>query len=295
MPDAQNQSMLIRPFHAADEENVVEVWRACGLLRPVNNPYKDIQRKMNVNSELFLVGVLDGKIVSAIMGGYDGHRGAVYYVGVHPDHQRKGFGRAIMLELERRLSAMGCPKFNLIVRGENKKVVEFYRSIGFEVEPNLQLGKRLESDERSPQIPASISNDEVFLQQFESKTWPLAQWHHRQHIKVAYLYLRKYPFDQAMGKIRAGIKSYNAAHNIPEAPDRGYHETMTQAWMRLVDFILHQYGPAETADHFFDAHPELGQFKTLRFFYSRKLFMSAEAKRNFVEPDITQLPRTTNS
>jgi hypothetical protein len=102
--------------------------------------------------------------------------------------------------------------------------------------------------------------------------------------------LRKYSLEEASRRIADGIRAYNAAHQIIDSPTTGYHETMTQAWIRLVDFVIRQYGPAESADNFFDAHPELWQSKTLRLFYSRDLFMSAEAKRRFVEPDLTPLP-----
>ena len=67
---------------------------------------------------------------------------------------------------------------------------------------------------------------------------------------------------------------------------------MTQAWLRLVDLVLREYGPAVEADAFVEQHPELSEKKTLRLFYSRERFMSAEAKVSFVEPDLTPLPRS---
>ncbi len=133
-------------------------------------------------------------------------------------------------------------------------------------------------------------DDAAFLRQFEDCSWPFPQWKHRQHVKAAYLYLRRWSLPEAIERIRTGIKRYNAAHQVPEAIGRGYHETITQAWMRLVDFILRRYGPAATADEFCDQHPELAEFKVLRLFYSRELLMSARAKAEFVQPDITPLP-----
>ena len=135
-------------------------------------------------------------------------------------------------------------------------------------------------------------NDDDFLRDFEACRWPLEQWHHRDHIKLAYLYLRRYSLAEAAEKIRAGIKAHNATHNIPESLTGGYHETMTQAWLRLVHAMLCEYGPKETADEFCEAHPELSQKKTLRLFYSAERFVSAEAKANFVEPDLTALPKS---
>ncbi len=133
-------------------------------------------------------------------------------------------------------------------------------------------------------------DDETFLKQFESGVFPFAQWRHDAHIKVAYLYLRRYPLAAAMDKIRAGIKAYNAVHKVPETPDRGYHETTTMAWMRLVHVTLCEYGPCAGAAAFYEQNPQLSQKNALRLFYSRELFKSPRARAEFVEPDLAPLP-----
>ena len=81
------------------------------------------------------------------MAGYDGHRGWINYLAVDPAHQRRGLGRAIMAEAERRLRACACPKINLQVRAGNTGVIEFYRELGFAVEDLVSMGKRLERDD----------------------------------------------------------------------------------------------------------------------------------------------------
>jgi len=135
--------------------------------------------------------------------------------------------------------------------------------------------------------------DEQFLRTFEDCTLPFAEWRHRAHIKVAYLYLRQLPFAEALEKIRANIKRYNAATNTPETLERGYHETITVAWMRLVDFTLREYGPAASADEFLEAQEQLLNKKALRFFYSRERIVSWQAKAEFVEPDLVPFPRSS--
>jgi ribosomal protein S18 acetylase RimI-like enzyme len=137
----------IRPFQLQDEDAVISLWRDCDLVRPWNDPHKDIQRKLAVRPDLFLVGVLEGKIVASVMAGYDGHRGWLYYLAVAPEHQRNGHGRAIVDEAEQLLRAEGCPKINLQVRTSNQRVIEFYRRIGFSQDDNVSFGKRLEHDE----------------------------------------------------------------------------------------------------------------------------------------------------
>lgn len=138
--------MHIRPFQSADEDAVIALWQACGLVVPQNNPKRDIARKLRVNPEWFLVGELDGKIIAACMAGYEGHRGWINYLAVHPDHQRRGFARELMRHAEALLRAAGCPKINLQVRCSNTAVIAFYESVGFSVDPVVSMGRRLEHD-----------------------------------------------------------------------------------------------------------------------------------------------------
>lgn len=139
--------MIIRPYRIADEQSVISLWRECDLLRPWNDPHKDITRKLKIRPDLFLVGELDGRIIATVMAGYDGHRGWLYYLGVLPEQRRGGYGRAIVAEAERLLRREGCPKINLQVRCSNLEVIEFYRGLGFAVDDVASMGKRLEKDD----------------------------------------------------------------------------------------------------------------------------------------------------
>ena len=134
--------MKIRAFDSADESQVIALWDRCGLLRPWNDPKKDIQRKRAVYPDQFLVGVEHDTVIATAMVGYDGHRGWIYYLAVSPDRQRMGLGRAIVAEAERTLRELGCPKINLQVRSTNANVIAFYRRIGFVEDDVLSLGMR---------------------------------------------------------------------------------------------------------------------------------------------------------
>jgi ribosomal protein S18 acetylase RimI-like enzyme len=138
--------MKIQPYALGDEKAVIELWRKCNLTRPQNNPKLDIERKLKVEPELFLVGLMDSKVVAAVMGGYDGHRGWVYYLGVDPAYQRKGLGRQMMEAIEKKIHGMGCPKINLQVRTDNLKAMKFYERIGFKMDEVVGMGKRLVED-----------------------------------------------------------------------------------------------------------------------------------------------------
>ena len=133
-------------------------------------------------------------------------------------------------------------------------------------------------------------DDATLLQQFEDTTLPTEQWGHREHVKTAYLYLLSHPLDEAIAKMRNGLMAYNAAQNVPDELTRGYHETLTQAWMHLVHVTLELYGRCDTADVFVDANSQLLSKRALLLFYSRDRILSAEAKREFIPPDLAPLP-----
>ena len=127
MQAVQSQAMTIqiRSFTNSDTEAVVALWQACDLTRPWNNPYKDIQRKLSVSDNLFLVACIDKQVVGTVMGGYEGHRGWINYLAVDPHCRQQGLGRQLMQEVEKRLLALGCPKINLQIRETNAPVMAF--------------------------------------------------------------------------------------------------------------------------------------------------------------------------
>lgn len=138
--------MEIRAFEKEDKEEVISLWNQCGLVVPQNDPEKDIDRKLMVDPDLFLVGVNGESVVATVMGGYEGHRGWINYLAVKPSEQRKGYGQAIMAAVEVLIRKKGCPKINLQVRTSNEAAIAFYAAIGYASDDVVGLGKRLEHD-----------------------------------------------------------------------------------------------------------------------------------------------------
>ena len=139
--------MQIRPYTPADETAVIALWQRCELTRPWNDPRKDIERKLTVHPELFVVGERQGQIVATAMAGFDGHRGWINYLAVSPEVQKQGLGRQLMTHVEQALMAMGCPKLNLQVRAGNAQALAFYQAIGYGQDELVSMGKRLISDQ----------------------------------------------------------------------------------------------------------------------------------------------------
>ena len=144
--------MEIRPYLETDEENVVALWRKVFPdAPPWNDPRQDIRRKLLVQRELFLVALNGGEVIGTALGGFDGHRGWVHLVAVHPRHRRRGVGAALMRRVEEDLVRCGCTKLNLQVRSTNREVVTFYRKLGYVVEERVSMAKRLIPDVAGPE------------------------------------------------------------------------------------------------------------------------------------------------
>ncbi len=145
----EQEKLYIRPYQDRDKKDVIELWHNCDLVVPWNDPKSDIERKLKVNPELFLVGLIESKLIATVMGGYEGHRGWINYLAVSPEIRQKGIGQKMVEEVEVRLCKLGCPKINVQIRSSNQDVIEFYGKIGFSVDDVISMGKRLVDDLKS--------------------------------------------------------------------------------------------------------------------------------------------------
>ncbi|MCY4450608.1 MAG: GNAT family acetyltransferase [Immundisolibacterales bacterium] len=136
----------IRAIRDGDEDEVIELWRACDLVRPWNDPRRDIEgARARATSEVF-VAVDEkraGHIAGSVMAGFDGHRAWVYYVAVAPAHRSGGLGGRLMRHAESWLAGLGAPKVMLMIREENEGVRRFYDGLGYEVEKRTIMSRRV--------------------------------------------------------------------------------------------------------------------------------------------------------
>ncbi|SDU90371.1 GNAT family acetyltransferase [Pseudomonas mucidolens] len=110
---------------------------------PQSRPALAIDRKLAVDDGLFFVATDKKTVIGTLMAGYDGHRGWLYSVAVHPDYRRQGLGTSLVRHGEQALSALGCMKINLQISGGNDAVATFYETLGYSVEPRISMGKTL--------------------------------------------------------------------------------------------------------------------------------------------------------
>jgi hypothetical protein len=131
-------------------------------------------------------------------------------------------------------------------------------------------------------------NDAELLKAFESQSISNDDWSHEYHIRVASIYLSNLDFDTALDKVKSGIKQLNAVNKVPESQFRGFHETLTLGWLKLVVAKLNEHEVA-TSLELITQCPDLLNSRLLSEYYSPDRLMSLEAKKRFIEPDLKPL------
>ena len=108
---------------------------------------------------------------------------------------------------------------------------------------------------------------------------------HREHLELAWTYLRLHPIEEAQGVMIAAIRHIARRHGAEEK----YHETITRAWLRFVAVHMRRWG-AESFEEFIERNPDLLDGQLLEHFYSRELIFGGPARVAWVDPDLRPLP-----
>ena len=121
--------MLIRDFELSDADTIV------GILR-MNNQYgypevdgpEAMKRVMACKVAVFLVCEVEGKVIGVIRGNFDGSRAMIHQLSVHPTHQHRGIGRALVRQIVKRFQQMGAPTVSATITEESQP---FWEKVGF--------------------------------------------------------------------------------------------------------------------------------------------------------------------
>jgi hypothetical protein len=140
------------------------------------------------------------------------------------------------------------------------------------------------------QAAGACSDDAALLAAFTSATLPQGEWTHRAHLRVAWLFATRYALDEAHLLLRVAIIRLNAAHGLTETTTRGYHDTMTRAWLRVLGRLAREV-PTSTSSDFVDACAGHLDRDALLRHYTPERLASVEARARFVEPDRAPLER----
>jgi hypothetical protein len=135
----------------------------------------------------------------------------------------------------------------------------------------------------------SVSESDLrFWAKFENCELDGAGFRHREHLRIAYVYLAQHPFAEASAKLERGLRKLLAHLGAPASK---YHATLTAAWLLAVRHFMEECGATADFQQFLDAGGARLLDKTMMAsHYSPELLASPEARRVFVPPDRQKFP-----
>ncbi|HJQ70943.1 MAG TPA: hypothetical protein VKA70_18350 [Blastocatellia bacterium] len=134
----------------------------------------------------------------------------------------------------------------------------------------------------------SSAEDQDFRREFEAGRFPPAEFNHRAHIRLAYVYLSEHDDDTAHQLMRSALLSFLVRHGVDVSK---YHETITRAWILAVRHFMEKTTGSESYDAFIEKNPIMLDSKIMLTHYSAEALFTDEARAKFVEPNLDPIPR----
>ena len=128
--------------------------------------------------------------------------------------------------------------------------------------------------------------DQEFVRMFEACELADDNFHHRDHIRLAWIYLERYGELEARGQIARAIRKFASHYGKSDK----YHETITVAWLRLIASATARVPVDASFEDLTAAAPELLDKRTIEKFYSTAVLASEVARTYWLEPDLQPLP-----
>ena len=137
MADSALSKFVIHHCHPEEAAAVLALWQQAEATASVTDTIEDLQHAITESSTVVLVAKAENRIIGSVIGSFDGWRGNVYRLSVHPAYRLQGIARALVAEVERHLIRQGAKRITALVEKDHPWAMGFWRAIGYEVDSRM--------------------------------------------------------------------------------------------------------------------------------------------------------------
>jgi ribosomal protein S18 acetylase RimI-like enzyme len=137
MTETSAEHLSIRACRLEEIEMVLELWRQAEATPGVTDNTDDLRRAVAESPAHVLVAEVGGRLVGSVIGAFDGWRGNIYRLAVHPDHRQRGIARALVAEVEGRLGRQGARRISALVEKDHPGAMNFWEAVGYWVDERI--------------------------------------------------------------------------------------------------------------------------------------------------------------
>jgi ribosomal protein S18 acetylase RimI-like enzyme len=122
----------IRRARREDAGAILELWRVSESTPSATDTLADLERVAGDERACCLVAEVDGRVVGSVIAGFDGWRGNIYRLAVHPDHRRKGLARELLTAAHDTFADWGVVRVTALVEKQKPWAMGFWRAVGYD-------------------------------------------------------------------------------------------------------------------------------------------------------------------
>ena len=131
------EEINIQTMTKADIGPVRDLWIKTGFELSYSDQPSELERMINHNPDLCLVLLRKSEIIGCLLGGFDGRRGWIHHLAIHPEYQQNHFGTLLMKEITKRFQSLRVGKIKIEILETNQEVIQFYLSLGWSLRSEL--------------------------------------------------------------------------------------------------------------------------------------------------------------
>jgi ribosomal protein S18 acetylase RimI-like enzyme len=130
-------SKAIRDCSPHEAAALLRLWRESGASPSATDSLEDVSRAISCMGAVVLVAEESGRLIGSVIGGFDGWRGSLYRLVVHPDFRRRGIARTLVEAAQKRLVQIGARRITAMVEKDNSPALAFWKAVGFTLDERM--------------------------------------------------------------------------------------------------------------------------------------------------------------